>query len=624
MKSASCAFAVLVTAIAPAPGMAQHDKNWDPYRTEAALAESEIDISSRYVEMPDGVRIAIDLCLPRKRLEHTIPTGIRTTRYGRRYEMEPNAPKRISRIHDSAQRFVANGYAYVSVDERGTAASFGTWTGLTSPEQTRDLVTIVEWITNQPWSDGSIVAEGISYEGSTAEMLVRLCHPAVKASAPQFNAYDVFLDVGLPGGIYLEPLVERWRFITAAVDRNDPKAFNELANFNDPLAKFRLEIQPVDADQGGSMLQAAVKDHNFNMDVRAQASRLVFVDDVWGYDPRYASAAFSPCGYVAQFRRSRVPMYGFSGWFDGGYQHSAIKRWKTVKTPGSKLVIGPWNHGGWLKYDPDTQTMVPSQFDREQELLRFFDHYVKGCKTGINEENPIYYYTMVDERWKSTDTWPPREAKSTTFYFRHKNSLETSRPTAIAPAFDEYQVRYDTGTGTNTRWDTVFGRGNPEFPDRRDEDAKLLTYDTASLPHDMEVTGHPIVTLYVSSNRSDGQFFAYLEDVFPDGKAIQITEGCLRAIHRKLGDAKPPYEMAVPYRTYLQADAMPLDPGQIAELKFDLLPTSYVFKKGHRIRVALAGADKDHFRLPEGPPARLQYHRSRDCASCIELPVILE
>ena len=183
------------------------------------------------------------------------------------------------------------------------------------------------------------------------------------------------------------------------------------------------------------------------------------------------------------------------------------------------------------------------------------------------------------------------------------NRLEPRAPVTVDPTFDQYQVRYDTGTGTNTRWDTVFGRGNPEFPDRREQDTKLLTYDTTPLLDDTEVTGHPILTLHVSSTRSDGQFFAYLEDVFPDGKVIQITEGCLRAIHRKLSDAKPPYEMAVPYRTYKQADATPLVPGQVSELKFDLLPTSYVFRKSHQVRVSLAGADKDHFRLPEGPPA---------------------
>jgi putative CocE/NonD family hydrolase len=254
--------------------------------------------------------------------------------------------------------------------------------------------------------------------------------------------------------------------------------------------------------------------------------------------------------------------------------------------------------------------------------LRFFDHYVKRSNTGINEEAPVYYYTMVEECWKSTDTWPPTDAKPLRFFFAAENMLSTSEPVEDHPTFDNYQTRCDTGTGTNTRWDTVFGRGNPEFPDRRDEDKKLLTYDSAPLPRDTEVTGHPIITLHVSSTRPDGQFFVYLEDVFPGGKVIQITEGCLRAIHRKLSDADPPYELVVPYRTFEQADATPLVPGQIAELKFDLLPTSYVFKEGHRIRVAIAGADKDHFRLPEGPPARLQYHRSRDCASCIELPVI--
>jgi uncharacterized protein len=96
----------------------------------------------------------------------------------------------------------------------------------------------------------------------------------------------------------------------------------------------------------------------------------------------------------------------------------------------------------------------------------------------------------------------------------------------------------------------------------------------------------------------------YLEDVDPAGSVSDVTEGELRALHRHLSTAVPPYRQTVPYRTFKRADAQPLSRGDIAELRFDLLATSYLFEAGHRIRIAISGADASHFAvLPGGAPA---------------------
>ncbi|MCP3985717.1 MAG: CocE/NonD family hydrolase, partial [bacterium] len=159
---------------------------------------------------------------------------------------------------------------------------------------------------------------------------------------------------------------------------------------------------------------------------------------------------------------------------------------------------------------------------------------------------------------------------------------------------------------------------------------------------DLEVTGHPLATLYVTSTAEDGAVFVYLEDVDPDGNIAHVTEGMLRILHRRLSPAPMPmagvaflmpgvpmiptpgasFRMpGVPYRTFDRADAAPLNEGDVAELVFDLLPTSYLFERGHRIRVAIAGADKDHFALiPEGGPPTLQVFREANRASRITLP----
>jgi putative CocE/NonD family hydrolase len=187
-------------------------------------------------------------------------------------------------------------------------------------------------------------------------------------------------------------------------------------------------------------------------------------------------------------------------------------------------------------------------------------------------------------------------------------------------------VDYEAGTGDAARWNSLTGpRGGTLFgyPDREERDQRLLTYTSAPLGEDMEVTGHPVVRLFVSSTADDGHFFAYLEEVDPVGNVVYVTEGQLRAVHRKLSREQPPYRLAVPYRTFEKKDALPLVPGEVAELVFDLLPTSYLFKKGSSVRIALGGADEDHFALMKRePPPELTFQRNRAHASALELPVV--
>jgi putative CocE/NonD family hydrolase len=188
---------------------------------------------------------------------------------------------------------------------------------------------------------------------------------------------------------------------------------------------------------------------------------------------------------------------------------------------------------------------------------------------------------------------------------------------------DYYTVDFEATTGRHNRWFTNGGAGDVIYPDRREEDEKLLTYTSAPMERDMEITGHPLVTLFVSSTESDGAFIVYLEDVAPDGRVTYITEGQLRGVMRKVTDEPSPYKKMGPHRTERRADAMPIELGEIAELTVELWATSVLIQKGHRIRVALAGADKDSFlRYPrnnEVPMLRVERHRLRP--SCVHLPM---
>lgn len=139
---------------------------------------------------------------------------------------------------------------------------------------------------------------------------------------------------------------------------------------------------------------------------------------------------------------------------------------------------------------------------------------------------------------------------------------------------------------------------------------------------DIEITGVPVVSIEASSTATEGAFYAYLEDVAPDGRVTYITEGSLRALDRKTSDEKPPYEYFGPYHSFEREDGEPLVPGEIARIEIGLSATSVRVEAGHRIRVAIAGHDASTFvRLPENGTPEITVYRNGKRASFIELPV---
>lgn len=595
--------------------------------------------------MRDGVRIALDLYLPAGLTSgERLPAIVHQTRYYRSVELR--GPLRmlfggkpfqhIAADKQRRRRFVAEGYAWIDIDVRGSGASFGTRVCEWSPDEIRDGAEVVDWIVRQPWCNGKVAALGNSYDGTSAEFLLVNRHPAVRVIAPCFSLFDVYTDIAFPGGIHAAWFTETWGRYNEALDRN---ALHEVIGW---WAKLPVAgMQPVQDDRDRSLRDGAIAAHRDNYDVHKLAGSLTFRDDIAPSDPYHQPSGtrlelmgapidtsgsidlLSPHNYWHDIEASGAAIYSYSGWFDGGYAHAAVKRFGTLTNPGSRLILGPWNHTGGWHVDPIHGLSRP-RFDHDAELLRFCNHHLKSpniIDTGIAAEPPVHYFTMGENRWKSADSWPP-PAATQSYYLEAGSQLGLDPPDSDSSA-DEYAVDQTAGTGEHSRWRAQVGiGGHVRYPDRNAQDARLLTYTSAPLGHPLEVTGHPIVTLFVASTASDGTFFAYLEDVDPRGRVAYITEGQLRAIHRRLSDAPPPYRQIVPYRTFKRGDAQPLVAGEIAELTFDLLPTSYLFQPGHRIRLALAGADASHFAVLPGEPPTVHVYRSRLHASRVDLPVV--
>jgi putative CocE/NonD family hydrolase len=552
----------------------------------------DVSTTSTYVAAADGTRIAVEVLLPAGLPAGAkIPTLLNFTRYWR--ARETGQP-------DSLQKFfVGHGYALVVVDVRGTGASFGVWTMPWSKDEVKDYGAVVDWVVAQAWSDGRVGAYGSSYGGNSAHHLAALKHPAVKAVLPRHYEFDEFTDVPFPGGVFNEWGVRTWDVSNHELDRGQG-------------------VKPVDGDADRALLRRAVEEHAKNIDLYNAARQITFRDD------RVSAGGatlddISLHSRAPEMSRSKVAINSWGGWLDAGTADAVIKSFLALDNP-HRAIIGPWNHGATQNASPYFSA-ASQRVSIMYEWLRFFDQHLKGVGTGIDAGKVLFYYTMGEERWKATRSWPVAGTRAVRWYMADGNSLSPAAPAAAAGS-DAYKVDFEATTGDKNRWRTQLG-GQVVYTDRAEADRRLLTYTSPPLAEDVEITGHPIISLHVASTHADGAFFVYLEEVDEAGKVTYLTEGQLRAIHRKVSKDAPARATPAPYRTFKRRDAMPLVPGEVAELRFGLLPTSVLVRKGHRIRVAVAGHDKSVFaRTPADATPVISVQRNSRHASFIELPVV--
>jgi len=608
------------------------DTHWD--RIPPPRLAPVVEPRSLYLTMRDGTRIAIDVYEPSG---PRAPAIVRQTRYLRSLSLRVQALRTAFDLYARTRRaFLGAGYAWVDVDVRGTGASTGSWPCPWSRDEVLDGAEVVDWIVRQPWSNGLVGSLGISYDGTAAEMLATAEHRAVRAVAPMFSLYDVYTDVAFPGGIQLTWFTERWSRYNAALDRN---AYHEamagslhligragvasparrgLERLFAPLAREGWDgvlapilaagvrgVRPVDNDR--ALLQQAIREHAANVDIHAGALAIAHRDQrgLSPVMPEETIDYFSPHHYREQAIASGTAMYSMSGWRDGAYQRSAITRFNEVRTPGSRLLLGPWVHSGRLRIVP-FGVAQPTGFDFDAELVAFFDEHLWE-RPRPDVAVPVRWYTMVEERWKSGTSWPP-PARETSFHLASERRLLAEAPRDEA-ASDVFHESGESGTGERSRWRSLISLVPGDYPDRRARDERLVYWETPPLERALEVTGEPSVVLHMSwDDASDGHVFAYLEDVAPDGRVAYVTEGELRALYRDTP------------RTFMQANARPLRAGAIEEIAFSLLPVSWLFERGHRIRLALAGADRDHFAVLA--PRTFRVHRTRAHPSRLVVPAI--
>ncbi|KAA3448145.1 family S15 peptidase [Mesorhizobium sp. SARCC-RB16n] len=557
-------------------------------------------VEALYLTMRDGVKLALDVILPvNNRAETKLDTILVLTRYWRGIKGSPS--------NKYADLFVPHGYAVVVGDVRGTGASFGVWPHHRERSETLDYSEVLDWVVKQPWSTGHVIGYGLSYTANTADWMAERNHPALKGIIPRFPDYDPYEDLYFPGGIPNVHMGQNWGNLVKDMDRN-------LLLL--PEGQSSPGVRPVSLVE----LDSALRDHQRVPSVWEGFQQVKFKDDrpsTWG---GASMLDWSIQEVADRVDRSGVPTQTWAGWFDGGTAQGAIRRFLR-QSYLMNVVIGPWNHGGDIPYDPlrsSGEAILPTISTQQTNDVRFAD----ACFSGhaVREQGKIlHYYTLGTGTWKSTRSWPPA-ARRRRWYMASGFRLSSLPGEMIG--FDSLEVDPAAGDVISNRWSTQVDCGKVDYGDRRDFDAARLAYTSEPLTHDLEITGHPVVHLSITSTREDGNFFVYLEAVRPDGVSCYLTDGQLRAIHRKVC-LDSPFRVLGPQQSYLTRDAEPLTPGKPAILEFTLHPISAHLPAGYCIRVCVCGSDKTTFaNVPtDGAPPLLNFqHGSVGCY--IDLPII--
>ena len=558
---------------------------------------------SYYVPALKGTKLAVDVYFPIGYQNKKLPALLEFTRYWRSVE-NPETGEPIPSLRKRDSLFLTNEYILVKVDVRGTGASYGRRPGEYTPIEVQDAKYIVEWVVNQTWSDGSVGAYGTSYSGTTAELLCATKHEAVKAVIPGWSDFDIYESPGRPYGMVATSFVAEWSKVVNWLDNN----------ITDVL---KMSVRRVTDE----FPHDAIAEHKDNPNVIEKAKKAKFKDSRFG---DFTHKECSPIHWEKEISESQVPMLVLASWMDAGTAEGALLRLTNFSNP-QKVVLMPTSHGGKSHASPfivadKVVAPVPSKEEQLQLQLDFFDHYLKGKNKAINDWPTVKYYNFGEEIFKTSDIWPPKGQTRVKYFLSSNQKLDSSR-LGESQGMDEYRVDYAASTGKNNRWTTQMGKDILNLDNRNGADSLLLSYTTEPLKEGIQITGTPFISLQLSSTHEHGAIFVYLEDVAPDGRSRYITEGGLLLEHRKL--SKNPMSDYIPYHSFNESDAAPMPVNRVEEIRFKLWPTSVLIKKGHSIRIAIAGTDKDTFdRVPvEGVPV-YKIFWGKDHDSFIDLPIV--
>jgi len=520
----------------------------------AAPGASDIRIEPAWITMPDGVRLSADLYR-----SEDAPAG----------ERQPVLLEYLPyRKHEARSRnvplysyFVQRGYVVAAVDIRGTGNSEGRLIPHEYSEiELQDGEVVIDWLSKQPWSNGNIGMFGISWGGVNSIQMAARPVPALKAMVAIDATEDLYQDdVHFMDGIMH---LDSWE-MSMDLDNSRPGAPDYViddANFRD-----RFDTEPW-------MLT---------------------------YKTQQRDGPFWDRGSVrGRYDDIRIPTFHIGGWYDG-YRDSVARMLQNVKHAPVKAIIGAWHHT-W----PHQPYPGPGM-EWRHEAVRWFDQFLKGQDTGILDEPrfavfvrnwhpPGPHLENAPGSWRYEDGWPIARIRDQVLYPQPNHTLGSESPAATT-----HQLRYLPAVGVEAGGPVMWW--GDVAHDQRGTDAFSLVYDSAPLEADLEILGFPRAALTVAANATRANWIARLSDVAPDGTVTQVAGAAMNGTHRE--SARNPKAIV---------------PGEPFELDIEMHFTSWVFPKGHRIRLAVNNAQWPML-WPTPEPMTTELHLA---GSRLSLPVV--
>jgi uncharacterized protein len=514
------------------------------------------------VPMSDGILIAVDVYLPDS--EQRYPAVFYFMPY-RKDDFYPN----IGNGAFLPQQYVDHGFAFVLGDVRGTNNSEGVVPEMWNAQERQDGAEVVEWIAAQSWCNGNVGITGTSY-GFWTSLLTAACRPPhLKAVVPLYgsaSSYYAFCEGGIPMafGYHADYLA-----IMIGMSGSPP-------GYRDPEGRWQ------------KLWNRRIEHYT-----------------PWGLEwlTHRADDEFWDKSSIRRFYdQIEAPVFLIGGWGDR-YPGDVIELFPKLKGP-KKALIGPWHH---VRLDMG----VPGPRVDYDIVFRWFDYWLKGEKNGILDEpeftvytqeytRPAEYLAEIPGYWREENGWPFPGATNRRLYLSDDGTLAEKPPKRNASA----EYRYDPTAGVCSRMTGGIYGGIGLPVDQRPDESKSLVFTTQPLAEEIEITGLPRVRLYFSSTVRVMDVIAKICDVAPDGTVSLVARGQLNVAHRD-GLEKPAY----------------LVPGTIYPIEVEIKAASYVFKPGHRIRLAItSGEFQTILSTPLNGNNNVYY--GADHPSYLELPLV--
>ncbi len=516
--------------------------------------------------MRDGVVLRADVYRPDAPGRY--PALLRRTPYSK---SSGNSAERFRRLS-------SHGYVVVVQDTRGRYTS----DGMAVPhDEASDGFDTVEWVASLPYVDGKVGMYGGSYLATTQLMAASLAPPHLVAIAPS-SSYSSRYDMVFQGGVFYLSDGLYWNLGQAA-DVRRRRAGTPFEDRDGPIGLTPAQRVLV-RDELLWQLPLTAMD---TLDIRSLAPGYFQMlahpsdDEFWQtFDIASRHGSFeTPALHVTGWYDTllRGTLENFSGLRAGAGTGEARR--------GQRLIVGPWTHSGPtlastsigdIDFGPD------AGLDYEDLLLRWYDFWLRGGDASVMDSAPVRIFVMGANRWRDERQWPLSRAQPVRYYLHsggHANTVGGDGfLSVVAPAHEAPdRYIYDPADPVATGAMSGYSRA-PADPSHVETRSDVLVYSSEAMPADLEVTGYIELVLWVASSAPDTDFTGKLIDVASDGSARTLTDGILRTRYRN-GKMSPEL----------------LAPGVPVELRIDLLATSNVFQKGHRIRLEISSSNFPRF-----------------------------